>query len=315
MKEHMKRLDQEFKAEYDADPDKFVCEAVRDMVKTTKVNSTSDRFNKSTDVLDIMCYNGRWPDVSPETSTEQTRRWFYAMRKLELLNQMNGNSHFHVKCRYFREVAFIDVKDPRMKQLLGNKKLTGRNKAHPRGSIVHYIWVCAVLISNNFMFGCNLLDDEMKLSIRRRFDDRDINNQYLHQCLLDFHYYGMYMNFKNAEYPIKRVDKQKEYETMLGFSLHGSIKYYEKKAKEYGVWSVEYLSKRTNDGRKVGNGENVLTKGAFYPIYCLMRRLIPDLKVPEEDSLYLVTDEQKILLLNPNLPMDKDGKVVAIFET
>jgi hypothetical protein len=129
----------------------------------------------------------------------------------------------------------------------------------------------------------------------------------LSQCKVDYYFFALLcMNNKSCGTPLGNPMKN-GLDYPINVNLGKQIENIESKMFEWGVWSEAYIGPYVKGGRNkthfITENNVDMTKGVFYPIVCLFVWLVNDLKVPDNDKLFL-TEEEKNLFKNPELPME-----------
>ncbi len=216
-----------------------------------------------------------------------------------------------LKIHFYHEVAFIDFESGKLGAIA-----TAFEGCNIKYSITAANKNLAFLINQALMCGPGQKLESYKKSARKQLKKMGKEDK-IQVAKMDMRFFYRMMNPKSCGCPIgfSKNDKKDvavyKYDTLVDFALHRSLKSLLAKAKDYGVWSTEYVHKYVvPGGPALTEDDKKMTAGVFYPQACLLRRLIKCCDLGPEENWYVTEDEKK-KLRDRKIPMDKRGLVKA----
>lgn len=216
-----------------------------------------------------------------------------------------------LKIHFYKEVAFIDFNSGKLGAIV-----TAFEDCNISYSIKAANKNLAFLINQSLMCGPGQKLENYKKSARKQLTKMGKEDK-IQVAKMDMRFFYRMMNPKSCGSPIgfSKNDKKDvavyKYDTLVDFALHRSLKSLLAKAKDNGVWSTEYVHKYVvPGGPPLTENDKKMTAGVFYPQACLLRRLIKCCDLGPEENWY-VTADQKKMLRDRKIPMDKRGLVKA----
>lgn len=220
-----------------------------------------------------------------------------------------------LKIRFYATVAFIDCKDGKLAAVVDSAV----GGVHIGYSIQSANKNLAMLANQALMCAPGVPIERYKKSLARTLRDKNKADK-IWIARMDMRYFYRMMNPEVCGRPVgfSKNDKKDAavngYETLVNYALHRSLKSLQDKAKDYGVWSWEYVYPYTvPGGPKLTEEDKKMTAGIYFPQACLFKRLLKNCDLGSEKN-WFVTEEQKKMLRDPKIPMDKCGLVKALWQ-
>jgi hypothetical protein len=124
---------------------------------------------------------------------------------------------------------------------------------------------------------------------------------------MDHFFFTLCMNNECCGSPLDKSEFKNLFQGCANIRMIKQIANLEEKMATHGVWSEEYVTPYVKGGiskqHRLTDYNKTMTMGVYFPIACLFVRLVCDLKMPKDDLLFL-TENQKLLFKNPEMPMD-----------
>ena len=275
-------------------------------VKTLK---TVDKFDSTTPVERLLLSNQRWPPETWGTAHNCVR--IEEQRECCWSGGCTEGQMRDLKVRFFQTVAFIDTSQGNL-NLVVNHRVLAVGNAQMKRSIGSGIEVCAVLVVTNLTLGCDTTVEESKYSLAERLRQANMDEVLFNIVKHDFLFFRRFMNFKGCGYPLDVFEFKNGLNAACYKPLKDSVDSWKKKARDFGVWSEQYVIRYikqfphpTEPGRKlkITQSNKAMVKGIYYPIALLLSRLVSGFYFPA--NMEYITKKQKTMLDDPMLPLDK----------